>query len=484
MRLSYLNLAIAANTILASQFIVQLKEKSSLAQFLSADDSVSTSNHKNVKSLVQKTIKIGDSFEAFVGELDVSTINQLKNNPLVHDILPNLQVNIFADDQNAPPKDGDDKLPEEIDGDSDDNKDKEDDEMPKDDSVKIQENAPRHLARLSTRQALPNTNTKPLNYYYTTTGKGVVAYVIDTGIKIEDPQFEGRAVYGANFVVNETAGDLNGHGSHVAGIIGSKTYGVAKNVELVEVKVLDGQGSGSLMSILEGIQFAAEDREKRKAKAVANMSLGSVYSGILNDAVNAAFKTGLVMVSAAGNSNSRASFFSPSSAEDSITIGALDDRTDTIAPFSNYGAKVDVFASGVAVESIDINNPKAPIAFSGTSMASPVVAGLVATFLEGKVDSKAMKSKIIELSTKDAISMTKLAAWKYRKTPNRIAFNGAKDDGNYNNGEPIKKVGVIPFEQDQSLMKYLDDYNNLEPKDLFSMDLIERSRKIHAPDWE
>lgn len=474
MRLSYITLLYVIQTVIANSFVVQLKDTNTLAQLLDQDDRVSASSH--LRSQVHKTIKIGKNFEAFIGDFSNDAVERMKNNPLIHDILPNLQFSLsdpttttLVGNNTESSKAG------EFQGKQGDQNEDDEEDSEVVEGVEIQENAPRHLARLSSRKGLYEKTT-PYKYKYNTTGKGVVAYIIDTGIDLKHPELEGRATKGANFV-NESEGDLNGHGTHVAGILGSKTYGVAKDVELVEVKVINQKGSGDLISILEGIQWATNDRQKRKVKAVANMSLGAFFSGILNDAVDAAFGTGLVIVSAAGNSNSRASMFSPASAEHSLTVGALDDRTDTIAAFSNYGDRVDIFASGVEVDSLDIKNYDKPVALSGTSMASPVIAGLVATLLEKGIKPEQMTDKVISLSTEGIINKSKLSNWKYRNTPNRIAFNGAGEKEAFLKKEPFSES---PYDQDNTLLKYVNDLSSTQPKDKVSIDLIERSSKIHG----
>lgn len=323
-----------------------------------------------------------------MADLPETLISELKIDPAVYDILPNLEFTASV---------GED--------------------------VRKQYNAPRHLARLSSLEGLAGEEP-PFTYTYGPTGSNVNAYIIDTGIELSNPNFQGRAVRGANFVAGESDGDLNGHGTHVAGIVGSQTYGVAKEVTLVEVKVLNSAGSGTLQNILAGIEFAANDRASRGTQGVANLSLGAVYSGILNDAVNAAYETGLVVVVAAGNSNSRASLFSPSSAAQAITVGALDDLNDSIASFSNYGDAVDIFASGVQVESLS-NLPGVAVAVhSGTSMASPVVAGFVATLLSKGVDFSAVRGALNELAQPALVIDGGFNELKYRSTPNRVVYNG------------------------------------------------------------
>jgi cerevisin len=160
------------------------------------------------------------------------------------------------------------------------------------------------LIRISGRDH-PASTIKTYSYP-DSAGTGVDAYIIDTGVTVNHPEFQGRARVGKSFS-NDGTRDGNGHGTHVAGTIGSKTYGVAKNVTLIAVKVLDNQGSGSTSNVIAGIEWAAKDAQKKaqkgKVKAVANMSLGGGASTALDRAVKAAVESGLVMAVAAGTIN-------------------------------------------------------------------------------------------------------------------------------------------------------------------------------------
>ncbi|CCH42753.1 putative secreted protein [Wickerhamomyces ciferrii] len=457
-------LLLIQSILAASPFVVQLKDTTTFTEFL--ENSLIAS--LGIKaSDTSSTIEIGN-FKAYVADFEDNLVTQLLESPLINDVFPNAKFNIFdtttlsqaVASPSSEPKDDDDSDTEE-------------------DGVQVQNNAPRHLARLSSRDGL-FLQKEPFKYTYDTTGEGVVAYVIDTGIAIEHPELEGRAKRGANFVSNESDGDNAGHGTHVSGLIGSKTYGVAKDVTLVEVKVLDKDGSGSLDTILRGIEWAFKDQKKNGSKAVANLSLGSYFSGPINDAVNEAVKGGLAVVVAAGNSNQDAQLFSPASAELVVTVGALDDRTDTIATFSNYGSKVDVFASGVDVDSLNINDFKNPVKFSGTSMASPIVAGLAATLLEKGVLPGDLQEKIITLSTKGAISNGTLKSIKYRNTPNRVAFNGVNKNAASGAGSTVTQPSNK--DQDQTLNKYINTLESLKPTDQFTKDLVQRSAKNRGVD--
>ncbi|KAK5659278.1 hypothetical protein OQA88_1371 [Cercophora sp. LCS_1] len=256
-----------------------------------------------------------------------------------------------------------------------------------------------------------------------TAGEGITAYVVDTGIRITHSEFEGRATWGGNFV-NNVDTDENGHGTHVAGTIGGKTFGVSKNVNLIAVKVLDAQGSGTNSGVIAGMQFVADDATAKglRGKAVMNMSLGGSFSPALNSAINAIFRAGVVPVVAAGNEDQDTANTSPGSAERAITVGAIDQRTDDRASFSNFGEGVDIFAPGVQVLSCGIRNDTSTAVLSGTSMASPHVAGLAAYLmaLENIADPAAVDQRIKAL----ARQTTARVGNNKGQTTNLIANNG------------------------------------------------------------
>jgi subtilisin family serine protease len=219
----------------------------------------------------------------------------------------------------------------------------------------------------------------PLSGTYTyRSAAGVTAYVLDTGIRISARDLEGRARNGYDFIDNDkVAQDCNGHGTHVAGTIGGKTYGVAKDVQLVAVRVLDCKGSGSYSAIIKGIDWVTRNAVK---PAVANMSLGGSTSKTLNDAVKKSIEAGITYAVAAGNDNRDACKQSPASQPDAITVAATD-GADARASFSNFGACVDLFAPGVRIASLSAKSDTGTTTMSGTSMASPHVAGAAALVL-------------------------------------------------------------------------------------------------------
>lgn len=225
-------------------------------------------------------------------------------------------------------------------------------------------------------------------------GDGVDVYVIDTGINVIHEEFEGRASWGKT-VPQDDDEDANGHGTHCAGTIASRKYGIAKRANVIAVKVLGSNGSGTMSDVISGVvwaarqakakavaaakEFAATGKTKHKG-SVANMSLGGGKSPALDEAVNGAVGTGLHFAVAAGNDNRDACTFSPGSAEKAVTVGAST-LGDERAYFSNHGPCVDVFAPGLNIKSTYKGGRSATAILSGTSMASPHTAGVLAYLL-------------------------------------------------------------------------------------------------------
>ncbi|MFE2287595.1 S8 family peptidase, partial [Streptomyces sp. NPDC059443] len=241
----------------------------------------------------------------------------------------------------------------------------------------VQTPAPWSLDRLD-QTGLPLDGS----YTYPTKAEGVTAYIVDTGINTLHQEFGGRARWGANAVFTESATDCNGHGTHVAGTVGGATYGVAKGVSLVAVKVANCRGEATLSAIVGGIDWVVRDSLRSPGvPAVANMSLGGSYSFTLNRAVTRAIASGITFTVAAGNAGENACAGSPAGVPQAITVGATD-ADDRRASFSDYGSCVDLSAPGVAVTSAWKGSATALARASGTSMAAPHAAGVAALVLD------------------------------------------------------------------------------------------------------
>ena len=246
---------------------------------------------------------------------------------------------------------------------------------------------------------------RPLNgtYVYNWTGSGVRAYIIDTGIRTSHTQFGGRATVGADFVGDGRNGqDCNGHGTHVAGTVGGSTYGVAKSVSLRAVRVLNCQGSGTTSGVIAGVNWVAQNRQ---LPAVANMSLGGGASSALDTAVNNAINAGVTFAVAAGNENQNACNVSPARTAAAITVGATT-STDARASYSNFGTCVDIFAPGSSITSAWSTSNTATNTISGTSMASPHVAGAAALYLQANpgASNATVRNALVNNATTNVIT--------------------------------------------------------------------------------
>ncbi|KAG6002741.1 hypothetical protein E4U21_002798 [Claviceps maximensis] len=277
-----------------------------------------------------------------------------------------------------------------------------------------QKGAPWGLSRLSHHRG------KGSGYVYDdSAGRGTCSYIIDTGVDDSHPDFEGRAQFIRSFVDGQNA-DGHGHGTHVAGTIGSRSYGVAKKTHLLGIKVLSDEGSGSGSDIVAGMDFAVQDSRQRRecAKgALANMSLGGGFSQALNDAAAQMIRQGVFLAVAAGNSHMDAAGFSPASEPTVCTVGATD-SADALSSFSNFGRLVDILAPGSGILSTWPGGRTNTI--SGTSMATPHVVGLAAYLagLEGFPGAEALCKRIQRLATRNAIRNVPGG------TANLVGFNG------------------------------------------------------------
>ncbi|KAF9918578.1 hypothetical protein FBU30_000131 [Linnemannia zychae] len=280
------------------------------------------------------------------------------------------------------------------------------------------------LSRISQRR-----RENPKDYsYMSTAGAGVDVYIIDSGVYQDHVDFGGRASTIANFVNNEHDEDTCGHGTHVAGIVAGRRYGVAKRAKVMAVKVLDAEGQGSTSQVLAGINFvirhAANNPNSRK---VINMSLGGEFSRPVNDAVRLAVtQFGLPFFVAAGNSGDDACQYSPAGVEEAFAVGGTD-RSDKIGWYSCTGSCVKIFAPGSGIPSDWIRSRTAAHILDGTSMATPHVTGVAALYLGTGINygsPQELYADIIAHATRDVVEGVKATDYK---TPRNLLYNKLED---------------------------------------------------------
>jgi subtilisin family serine protease len=274
------------------------------------------------------------------------------------------------------------------------------------------------LDRIDQRTAVTSTGA----FTYNATGAGVTAYIIDTGIQTANTDFSGRASTGFD-AFGGTGLDCNGHGTHVAGTVGGEAYGVAKDVSLVGVRVLDCSGNGSTSGVIAGVDWVTANHQAGQP-AVANMSLGGGASTALDNAVARSIADGVTYAVAAGNGNTAgipqdACKSSPARVPAALTVGATDSR-DAAASWSNYGSCLDLFAPGVSITSDWYTSATATNTISGTSMATPHVTGVAALYLQANpTASTTTVSTAIKAATTKGVVRT---SSRYKSANNNLLF--------------------------------------------------------------
>ena len=257
------------------------------------------------------------------------------------------------------------------------------------------------------------------NYTYGATGRGVTVYILDSGIRFSHTDFGGRAVPGFDALGGDGS-DCFGHGTHVAGTVGGTTYGVAKEVRLVSVRVLDCKGAGSTSTVLAGLDWIMANAAR---PAAVNISLGGGPDGIVDDAVRQVVAAGIPAGIAAGNADDDACFYSPARVTEAMTIGASD-STDVAASFSNFGSCVDWYAPGVGIRSDGLTDDQASKVMSGTSMAAPHTTGAAALYLELHPAATAQEVASALASTATAGAITGVGSLKGGSSRGDLLYTG------------------------------------------------------------
>ncbi|KAF1922620.1 subtilisin-like protein [Didymella exigua CBS 183.55] len=377
----------AADEIIPGKYIVQLKPDADVASIAAHHNVVRGIHARNLarrdnaaaeeEAGVEREFEFGD-FKGYSGAFDAATVEELKTLPEVLDVVADYIMTTNA--------------------------------------LVTQSNAPWGLGSISSR-----TRGATSHIYDNTAGRGTFSYVVDTGIRITHQDFGGRAQFGFNSVGGDN-NDNQGHGTHVAGTVGGTTYGVAKQTTLIAVKVFEGI-SGTASAVIAGFDWAVNDivSKGRQNSAVINMSLGGPGSTVWDRAITAAWNRGVLAVVASGNENQLASNRSPARSPEVICVGNVqsNDARRGGTGGSNFGPAVDIFAAGTGVVSAYFNSDTDVATLTGTSMASPHVAGLVSYLrgLEGLSSAAAIKARVLELATPNRVTDAQGSA-------NLLAYNG------------------------------------------------------------
>ncbi|EWZ28200.1 peptidase S8/S53 domain-containing protein [Fusarium oxysporum Fo47] len=385
------NIGVNDEVVVPNSYIIIYKSSATPRDRKKHEEAINKKAKGNGKEGIIETIEL-DGFNGYIAKMTSSELKDVVNSDLVASIEKDTILNLTAV---AAPSFG-----------------------PLRKRAYIQQlNSPWGLARISQRS---NKRGLDARYYYDTTTKaGINVYVLDTGIRTTHKEFSGRAVWGANFVPGSPNRDENGHGTHVAGTIGGKTFGVAKNCNLIAVKVCDKNGQTTASMGLQGLQWAVNHAKSKglAKKSVINISITGDYSAAANSFIKAATDAGLTIVVSAGNKGDDASFYSPSSAPSAITVGASD-ADDWRTPWSNFGSSVDIFAPGTGILSSWHLSDSSSRYLSGTSMAAPHVAGLAAYFFSNeRIEGyAAVTRRILDAAIKDSVIDA-------MGSSNRLAYN-------------------------------------------------------------
>ncbi|RIA79196.1 peptidase S8/S53 domain-containing protein [Glomus cerebriforme] len=266
-----------------------------------------------------------------------------------------------------------------------------------------QSSAPYNLDRI-------DQNNYPLDGQYTypnNAGSESNIYVVDTGIAIENVEFEGRASFGGTFCSNCSTTDDHGHGTNVAGIVGGKNFGVAKKTKLIAVKVLNQNGQGTSATVTAGISFVITKHQNSSNKnTIINLSLSAGFSDAINKIVSDSINAGIHVVASAGDNDGDACSFSPSSVTQAIVVGSTEKNSNAAISSSNSGSCVDIYAPGRDIIAAGIGQTNSLSISSGTSQACPHVAGAIALIISksGNKTPSTMRNTLVSLAVKNLLT--------------------------------------------------------------------------------
>ncbi|KAK4224664.1 peptidase S8/S53 domain-containing protein [Podospora fimiseda] len=387
------NANVDSSLVIPGRYIVKYKDGTSASAKTTHENTINIQSTKSKKKGIITKLTL-PNLDGYVVDLDPSDLKQLQSSTIIDYLEKDTIVNATDLFHDSPPKARR--------------------------ANTIQRHVPWNLGRISHKSWMLGSS----DYIYdTSAGNNVRVYVIGSGVLTTHVEFEGRATHGKNFIPNSPDTDEMGHGTCVASIVAGKTLGVAKRAQIISVKALDKNGSGTITGAIQAISWAVNDSVAKgiAKKSVIAMTMGGGYSAALNAAVLSATNAGLTFVSGAGSSNYDAKYESPASAPTSFTVGAIDGM-DRRTSWSNFGTSVDIFAPGISILTANIGSPSnsATRYMTGTAMAMPHVAGLAAYLIakENLSGQVAVTNRIITLSLKNMVGDAK-------GSNNRISYNGS-----------------------------------------------------------